>query len=828
MKKLYSSGNYIVYENGSGTTLEYPKGFTVYTFKNDVYQITEQSGVGIQSLAIPVADISNIYDEAGSTAYSEATLLEFLRLNTGFKSASGGSGAGASGTGTPYVISSDDATVYADSAKGVKDPNGIDGLHFTNSSDPTNKINWYYLNNANRTSQETLTTLQGGYAIITVYATGVCYFNVYTKRKNDGNDVAWYRSRVVYLTYNSLDAYVNQRVVIYWGQEPDVYPDLPRVEMVKDTISTVGPEDADEEIFLSSLNTSTNYPAGTYSFTAQSLGYINSGIYHNFPCTYNEDTTVLASTLNSLSNSVSSLSSFLNAVNLGRFFRGYVMDEAEMLALASPVRYQYVVRVDTETIWEFDGVDFYDTGIVASVSGIAQEEELVLAYSNTHYIDLDGANDYINLTNVDTDILDFTKEWSIGYNLENVSTVNDGTKTTLFKRGNNEITLLKGGSNWGIYIYANGTPIAQANTWYAPQQGSNIFIVCTGTRLRYYLDGNLRANMVFNANISNNDPVGDLQIGNGGSIGSNWFGGVNNLMLMVGSQALLGADERAEYFSKQDATTLSFYPSVFDFIPLGERPYPNVLGLKQVVEGTLENGTESNYYQRPIPGALGVPFTDYPGEYIKLDGTNNYIEFTNADTDVLDFTKQWAVSLKLKSVSGVNDSSYTIVYKRGNNEITLRKGGSNWGIYVYANGTAIAQANTWYAPTFDSDVVFICTGTRLEYYLNGVRRAFLTFNSNVSNNDPVGNLLIGKNGNNGGYWYGGIDNAMLLVGANSQLTSTQVNEYRNNTVPTQLSYYSALLDYVPFGADSYPTVAGLKGNVSGSLVGGQPEDFVNI
>ena len=67
-----------------------------------------------------------------------------------------------------------------------------------------------------------------------------------------------------------------------------------------------------------------------------------------------------------------------------------------------------------------------------------------------------------------------------------------------------------------------------------------------------------------------------------------------------------------------------------------------------------------------------------------------------------------------------------------------------------------------------------------------------------------------------------------MKGINSQLTSTQVNEYRNNTTPSSLSYYSDLLDYLPFGADTFPNIVGLKGVVSGSLVGGNESDFVNI
>ena len=69
---------------------------------------------------------------------------------------------------------------------------------------------------------------------------------------------------------------------------------------------------------------------------------------------------------------------------------------------------------------------------------------------------------------------------------------------------------------------------------------------------------------------------------------------------------------------------------------------------------------------------------------------------------------------------------------------------------------------------------------------------------------------------------------MFLKGASSQLSSTQVNEYRNTAVPSQLSYYNSIIDYVEFGDDAFPNVSGVKGSLSGSLIGGQEEDFVNI
>ena len=508
----------------------------------------------------------------------------------------GGSGAnGALSTGTPYLINNTDQSVYADGSQGLSDPNGIDGLYYKNSPFPQDKINWYYLNNATRSSNQTLTTLEGGYAVITIYAAGVCYFNVYTKRKNDGQDVSWYRSRRTYLTYNSFDSFIDQRVVIYWGKEPTVYPDLPRIEMNLDMASTVGPQESDEEIFLSALNTSTNYPGGTYEFTAQSLGYINDGIYHNFPCTFNSDVTALELRVEQLET----LSLFLIAADQGRYFRGYVMDAASMNALANPIDYNYVARVDTGTIWRYENGSWVDTNITVSLESIGAMDAEIAGYSNTHYIDLDGTNDYIGYDNgVDAALMDFTQQFSLGIEIENVSSINDNSYTTIFKRGTNEICLRKGGSNWGVYVFANGLSIGQANTWVAPQSGSKILFVFTGTHIKYYLDGIEIPSIAINANVSQNNPVGDLEIGQGGSVGSNWYGGLNNNLLMIGSGSALGSNQLAEYFAGQDVTTMSFYEDVYDFVPLGEKTYPTVSGTKDVVSGNLINGTESDFVER--------------------------------------------------------------------------------------------------------------------------------------------------------------------------------------------------------------------------------------
>ena len=220
-------------------------------------------------------------------------------------------------------------------------------------------------------------------------------------------------------------------------------------------------------------------------------------------------------------------------------------------------------------------------------------------YANTHYISLDGTNDYIELDGVDTDVLDYTKEWSLGIEIESVSSVNDSSYITLYKRGKNEITLRKGGSNWGFYAFADGLSVAQANTWYAPSAGDKILIVSTATHIKYYLNGMLRANISYNqTNIGNyNDASGKLSVGEKFKK-AYWYGGLNNLMIMVGAGSNLGVESRTEYFGDGDVSQMTFYSDVLDFLPLGESSFPNVGGLKSVVSGELKNGTESDFVQR--------------------------------------------------------------------------------------------------------------------------------------------------------------------------------------------------------------------------------------
>jgi hypothetical protein len=107
MDKIYLQGNYIIVEQ-SGETFVYSKNFCTYYETATTILIQQNlSSPVLRTCAIPIVDIPNYYDQTGVTPYTTTTLKDFLRSNTGFKSASGGSGA-AWGTITGTLTSQTD------------------------------------------------------------------------------------------------------------------------------------------------------------------------------------------------------------------------------------------------------------------------------------------------------------------------------------------------------------------------------------------------------------------------------------------------------------------------------------------------------------------------------------------------------------------------------------------------------------------------------------------------------------------------------------------------------------------------------------------------
>lgn len=87
---IYASDNYVIIYDGTNT-FEYAKGYTTYTLKNRIFTIKETVG-GEYNVNVTDINAGNIKNDS-NVAYTEATFTTFLRKNTGFKTAAGGSAA---------------------------------------------------------------------------------------------------------------------------------------------------------------------------------------------------------------------------------------------------------------------------------------------------------------------------------------------------------------------------------------------------------------------------------------------------------------------------------------------------------------------------------------------------------------------------------------------------------------------------------------------------------------------------------------------------------------------------------------------------------------
>ncbi len=79
MKKIYKKGNYVIVDDGTNVLLFniYRSYFQIYP---ETFKLVNQTGLSYQIL---ISEIGTFYNEAGSTAYTETTLKQFLSENTG-------------------------------------------------------------------------------------------------------------------------------------------------------------------------------------------------------------------------------------------------------------------------------------------------------------------------------------------------------------------------------------------------------------------------------------------------------------------------------------------------------------------------------------------------------------------------------------------------------------------------------------------------------------------------------------------------------------------------------------------------------------------------
>ena len=428
--------------------------------------------------------------------------------------ASGGYG------GVSTLLSTNEA-IAGGQTPGTADPlNTTAGWYYKNSSDVTDKINWYYLVNTNPSLIMSYGNLNGMYAIVDVRAGGSPYFSVYTAPTGSGDAGSWYKSRINFGPadpYMDLTAYIGQTVMLYWGTDPGDFVGIPRVECTVDTFSSNGPQDSAEVVMFGALSTSTGYSAGHYEFVVSDMAYQYNNIVYQ-----------------------------------------------SQLSLAA---------------------------------GSTKPA------GDTHYVTLDGINDYISLTGTGS-CMDFSAgaTWTLGFTVDE-NYVGNADKQAPVSSGTNYWALYNGGlhSTFGNDVAAlNWNSAVYLTTLTA---GDKIALRANGTSVQLWVNGVLRdAATLGTQGVTTGGALGTLNIGTAVTTASagavaHWETSVDNLMV-CGSDALTDA-ELAEFFLSNDFDLYSFAGTkLTDFVTMGEDPFPNILGENGAITGTLINGTTANFVER--------------------------------------------------------------------------------------------------------------------------------------------------------------------------------------------------------------------------------------
>lgn len=231
--------------------------------------------------------------------------------------------------------------------------------------------------------------------------------------------------------------------------------------------------------------------------------------------------------------------------------------------------------------------------------------------------------------------------------------------------------------------------------------------------------------------------------------------------------------------------------------------------------------------------------------YIELDGANDYIEFTGlggGTENILDWNQNWSIGVTLVGLGPTtSDAKFMTLFSNGSNAVYLRRGGSNWGLYVTGDGSYTHGANTWYAPSATSRILltYEVATRRLKYYLGDAaagtyaQRANLAVSSSVyTPNNKGTSLCVGKlvnissYNNQSAWWDGGLNN---LIISDQVLVGPQVAEFfQTGEDFTTHEYYPDLTTYARLGEDTYPAVVDSLSNATGVLVNGASDDFVDI
>jgi len=158
------------------------------------------------------------------------------------------------------------ALVYSNASAGILDPNNRPGWYFKNDA-TGKKINWYFFD-----GQAVNVTLGNfsAYAIVTLDSvTSRPFLALYSMPTGSGDAFpGFYKSSRVFTW--PAGAVAGTKYLIYFGQNPTVHAELPRVQLVAGT--TNGTFASSERVFSVALHSDSGSSENTVQFVVETLG----------------------------------------------------------------------------------------------------------------------------------------------------------------------------------------------------------------------------------------------------------------------------------------------------------------------------------------------------------------------------------------------------------------------------------------------------------------------------------------------------------------------------------------------------------------------------
>lgn len=161
--------------------------------------------------------------------------------------------------------------VYADGRPGVVDPTAAlrEGWYFKNST-AGHKINWYYYDGIN--FADVKLSEMSGWAIVTFDATQKPFFSVYTVPTGTGDVRPGFAHSAVVYSISGVVPVVGQTYVVYFGTNPPIRPELPRIQLTKNNAASAGDQAPTERVLTVSLSTDSGASVNTVQLMVESVG----------------------------------------------------------------------------------------------------------------------------------------------------------------------------------------------------------------------------------------------------------------------------------------------------------------------------------------------------------------------------------------------------------------------------------------------------------------------------------------------------------------------------------------------------------------------------